>query len=168
MKLLRHIAILLAFTLGAMTARADILLWQVTSNPVSGTDFGGSSQQINWDYAILRVAPVISSGTAMEASNAAIYQGTGAPQESPAFPGESATSDGYILGNYIDYDKPSIDNYYNMMVDQSAFEHATVGADLSAIMDWDENSSDYMFFVELYDSANMLVGYSAALRASDF
>ena len=55
MRLEKHIVALLAFLLPLLSAKADVLLWQVRDNPATASALiSVSDPEINWSYAVLR------------------------------------------------------------------------------------------------------------------
>ena len=156
-KTLALITLLFVFAL-PFTANAEVLLWMVNSSPVRGaTNFGGGTQDIVWDHAVLRA-------TTADSANAAIYGGTGGITES-ATPNYGTTvtpttdtlsSGGVALQNYVG----EYSGIYEVGFDNFNSE---VAADITSLAALGLDEQQLKFYVELYDSSDVLVGYSSAL-----
>lgn len=155
-RILKFFALLCVFAL-PQAANAEVLLWFVNT-PVTGKDFGGADQTISWDYAILRA-------TTQTSSNAAIYGGTGAPiKNDPDYSNPVDATYGVAVQNYVG----SSSGAY--AVSKSQFESASgsdVAGDLDSLAALGLSKTALSFYVELYDSSNVLVGYSSAQTYGD-
>lgn len=152
-RMFKFFALLCIFAL-PLAANAEVLLWFVNTpdSGIIGTDFGGNEAEIVWSYAILRA-------TTADSSNAAIYGGTGAPIESnPPYSNPASAGTGIAVQNYVG------DKSGQYAVSQSMFSDSgmDVAANLDSLTALGLDKTALNFYVELYDSSSVLVGYSSA------
>lgn len=156
-RMFKFFALLCIFAL-PLAANAEVLLWFVNT-PVNGTDFGGNTvENIDWSYAVLRA-------TSASSANSAIYGGTGAPVETnPPYDSGVSAATGVAVDNYVG----SRSGQY--AVSQTTFANASgsdVAANLDSLAALGLDASALSFYVELYDSSNILVAYSSAQTYSE-
>ena len=137
-----------------LCAQSEVLLWQVNQNPVSGTTFSGEAASVNWDYAMIRVTHQSSAG-------AAIYQGTGGIMET--LDDEYASGGSEILPSYLTT-RPDDDSWNQ---DKTAFGDTLYDKAVVDLSFLGDSPSAAYFYIELYDTSNMLIGFSQAESYAD-
>lgn len=126
----------LAVFCGEREALADVLLWQVKDNPLTAdTVIGAGTNPISWEWALLKVT---DSATA----EGAIYGGA-----------ESTFVSSFTSESDSDKEPAIHSSYFGDPL------HELAAADLSEVSG---DMAAKSFYIELYNSDFMLVGYSSA------